>query len=161
MSRIGWTRAGAGLIALAAALLLTDAVEDPADAHTGATGVVKERMQVMGTFADAMKTIKSGVTAKPAIKRDHIVAAARRIAEHADRVPGLFPKGSHGHPSEAHPEIWKSWDGFAKANQAMKAEAVKLAQVAATEDRRTVLGQVVRTARACGACHKTYRRRAR
>jgi cytochrome c556 len=142
---------------LAAALLLSDGVEERADAHTGATGVVKQRMTLMGGFADAMKAIKAAVTAKPDMDRAAIAAAARKIADHARRVPALFPEGSDGHPSEARPEIWRSWQGFVKANAVMRAEATKLAEVAPKGERRAVLGQFARTARACGACHKTFR----
>jgi len=46
-------RARAALAGLALALLLAP----PANAHDGATGVVKERMQAMDAMAKSMKTV--------------------------------------------------------------------------------------------------------
>lgn len=118
-----------------------------ADAHTGATGVVKERMEHMKSLASAMKTIKAGVRAKPEIRRDAIAEAARAIAEHAEKTPSLFPEGSIEGPSEALPEIWQEWEAFKSANETLKAEARKLSEVAAKGDRRAVTVQFAKTAR--------------
>lgn len=146
-------------VAAAATLGIWSVAGERADAHTGATGVVKERMELMSSLAEAMKAIKAGVTAKPEMQRDAIAAAAKQIAVHADRLTNLFPKGSDTHPSEARPEIWQSWQEFVKANDAMKNEAAKLAEVAPKADRRTVLGQFARTARSCGGCHEAFRKK--
>lgn len=146
-------------VAVAATLGIWNLAGERADAHTGATGVVKERMDLMSALAEAMKTIKAGVTAKPEMQRDAIAGAAKRITEHAGRLPRLFPKGSDGHPSEVRAEVWTSWQDFVKANEAMKTEAARLAAVAPKADRRAVLGQFARTARSCGGCHQAFRKK--
>ncbi len=149
----------AAAVAFAATLGIWSLVGERADAHSGATGVVKERMELMSSLAEAMKAIKAGVTAKPDMQRDAIAAAAKQITAHADRIPSLFPKGSDKHPSEVRSEVWQSWQEFIKANDAMKTEAAKLAELAANADRRAVLGQFASTARSCGGCHKVFRQK--
>ncbi len=146
-------------VAAAATLAIWSVAGERADAHTGAMGVVKERMELMSSLAEAMKAIKVGVTAKPEMQRDAIAAAAKQITAHADRLPNLFPKGSDSHPSEVRPEVWQSWQEFTKANDAMKMEATKLADVAQKADRGAVLGQFARTARSCGGCHEAFRKK--
>lgn len=130
-----------------------------ANAHTGATGVVKERMGHMKELAEAMKAIKAGVQAKPDIDRAAIAEAAGAIATHADRTLALFPEGSLKHPSEARPEIWQNWDAFKAANAQMKTEAEKLAEAAKNGDRRAILVQFAKTARSCAGCHEVFRKK--
>ena len=66
---------GAGAIGLASIVA--------AYAHGGATGIVKERMEAMGTMSDV-----------------------------GEALTGLFPEGSGGEPSEAKAEVWSNWDEF-------------------------------------------------
>ena len=64
-------------------------------AHSGATGVVKERMQLMKDIARDTKAL--GLAFKGTTPYDpvEIAAAAERISEHAgDRLTALFPAGS-------------------------------------------------------------------
>jgi cytochrome c556 len=63
-------RARAALAGLALALLLAP----PANAHDGATGVVKERMQAMDAMAKSMKTV--GPMIRGQVSLDHEKAAA-------------------------------------------------------------------------------------
>jgi len=81
-------------------------------AHEGATGVVKERMDLMDTQKDAMKVI--GEMAKGAVPFDAAKAAeaAGEIERTSKQIPELFPEGTGGHPSEAKPEVWTKWEEF-------------------------------------------------
>lgn len=133
--------------------------ENPAGAHSGATGVVKKRMDHMKRLAEILKSIKAGVRARPEIDRGAIADGAREIADRAERTLSLFPEGSAAAPSKARPVIWKNWQAFRRANEKLKAEASKLATLAAQDgDRRAVTVQFARTARACGGCHERFRR---
>lgn len=83
-------------------------------AHSGATGVVKDRMQAMKEMQQAVKS----VTPMMSGAATYDAAALRRAAEVFRRHSGAaltakFPKGSAGAPSEALPAIWQDWDRFA------------------------------------------------
>ena len=78
-------------LAIAAACL-------PSAAHDHATGVVKERMEMMEVMAKRMKAIRERIEAKrdlAAIKAD-----AEVIASHAPHVVHLFPPGSTQRPTD-------------------------------------------------------------
>lgn len=82
-------------------------------AHSGATGVVKDRMEAMKEMQEAVKSVApmmSGTSGYDAM-------AVRRAADTFRRHSGSaltedFPKGSTELPSEALPAIWQDWDRF-------------------------------------------------
>jgi cytochrome c556 len=125
-------------------------------AHEGATGVVKERMDLMDVQKDAMKVI--GLMAKGERPFDAAEAAkaASEIETTAKQIPELFPEGTTGHPSEAKPEIWTKWDEFTSDADALAVAAQDL--VTALEgnapDWKAKFKGVID---ACKACHKTFR----
>jgi cytochrome c556 len=125
-------------------------------AHEEATGVVKERMDLMDTQKEAMKII--GDMAKGAVPFDAAKAAeaARDIEVTAKEIPDLFPEGTDGHPSEAKPEIWTDWDKFTGDSDKLAAAAGDLVAVleAGADEWRDRFKVVVD---ACKACHKSFR----
>lgn len=83
-------------------------------AHSGATGVVKERMDAMKEMREAVKRIKPMMSGEAAYDADVVRAAARVIDGHAgDALTAQFPEGSVADPSEALPGIWTDWSRFA------------------------------------------------
>lgn len=88
-------------------------------AHSGATGVVKERMDAMKGMQEAVKTITPMFSGQANYDAAAVRSAAAEIAGHAGAaMTSTFPEGTTGHPSEARPEIWTDWDDFqALANQ--------------------------------------------
>ena len=82
-------------------------------AHSGATGVVKERMDAMKGMQEAVKSITPMFSGQATYDADGVRAAAADIAGHAgDAMTSKFTEGTTGHPSEARPEIWSDWDDF-------------------------------------------------
>jgi cytochrome c556 len=82
-------------------------------AHSGASGVVKERMDVMEGIGDSMEILVDMFKGKTPFDSGQIKDAAARIRDHAgDNIVRLFPEGSLHEPSEALPEIWEDWDEF-------------------------------------------------
>ncbi|NVK43178.1 MAG: cytochrome c [Oceanospirillaceae bacterium] len=82
-------------------------------AHGGATGVVKERMDLMKDMKGAMKSLSkmfSGETAYDAAEVRE--AAAVLEAASGETLTKLFPEGSLHMPSEAKAEIWQEWARF-------------------------------------------------
>jgi cytochrome c556 len=81
-------------------------------AHSGATGIIKERMDFLKRSKDNMKAINMHLRGG-----DYraIVPLAEDIRDWAGKMPDYFPQGSDGKPSEAAPEIWTDFDGFTQA----------------------------------------------
>ena len=74
-------------------------------AHEGATGVVKERMDLMERQKDDMKLIGDMAKGKTPFDAAKAAEAARDISVTAKKIHELFPKGSEGGESEALPAI--------------------------------------------------------
>lgn len=123
MTRKGRSTRRHGFVVLSLACLALGAAE--ALAHGGASGVVKERMDLMEGIGKAMKTLASIFKGErdydPAVVR----AAAAEIRDHGgDKITALFPEGSLDKPTEALPTIWQDWAAF-------EALAGRLAEVSA------------------------------
>ena len=126
-------------------------------AHSGATGVVKERMQLMKDIARDTKAL--GLAFKGTTPYDpvEIAAAAERISEHAgDRLTALFPAGSNDHPSEASSEIWTNWTRFSEIADDLRVSARRLVGTASSG--QTATAPLFRDlAATCKACHQDFR----
>lgn len=126
--------------------------------HSGASGVVKDRMDVMSKIAKSMKTIGAMMKGEAAFDAGVVKASAKEIAMHSKHIPHLFPKGSTQKPSEALPAIWTDWDTFLKLAEDMETSAGALA--AASEgaaDAGKVGPQFGALAKTCKACHSDFR----
>ena len=98
-------------VLIASAVVL--AASAAAFAHSGATGIVKERMDQMGMIAKSMKTIGGMMKGEVAYDASVVQAEATKIASHSgETLTKLFPEGSTKHPSEALPAIWTDWERF-------------------------------------------------
>ena len=90
-------------------------------AHTGATGVVLERMQGMSAMGDAIKALTP-------MMRGQVVYDANKVRREADAMIGhagnqmtrLFPEGSGGGVSKSLPSIWADWEEFAALAEQLK-----------------------------------------
>lgn len=100
-------------------------------AHGGATGIVKQRMDLMDGIGERMKTLasifKGEVDYDPAVVQE----AAAGIRDHAgDDVLALFPEGSLDAPTEALPSIWEDWAQFEQLAHQLEAYGDALVQAA-------------------------------
>ena len=89
--------------ALATALALSCGFSMLAYAHSGATGIVKERMDFFTQNKDDLTAIKTHFRNGDL---DAIVPLATQIRDWAEKMPAYFPDGSDGKPSESSPQIW-------------------------------------------------------
>ena len=137
---------------LAAALLIV-ATGGGVLAHGGATGVVKERMDLMSALGDSMKALKSEVMGG-APDRDAVARQAARIVDHVEALPDKFPEGSVEAPSEAKPAIWERWSDFEESADALSAAARELAETADSAALRARFAAVGKT---CSSCHSDFR----
>ena len=128
-------------------------------AHSGAEGVVKERMELMKDMGDAMKVMgamfKGQVPFKPAV----VAEKAGFLAEHAKMIPDMTPKGSNDHPSEALPIIWQEWDGYVTGSNELADEGRKLVEIASNgAGLPEAKAQFINVSKTCGACHDRFRK---
>ncbi|MEH6724716.1 MAG: cytochrome c [Hyphomicrobiales bacterium] len=115
--------------AVAAALLASAA----AYAHSGATGVVKQRMDAMSKLGDVTKSLTEMMRGDISYDAELIRQNAAQIRQHAGQsMTQLFPKDSLMKPSEARPVIWSDWEEFEIL--AMRLEALAIGLEASAEN---------------------------
>ena len=139
---------------IAAILITTILTYGDAIAHSGATGIVKERMDYFKASQANLKKIKTNI-----IKENYvaIIPLANDLAAWAEKIPDYFPVGSDLKPSEASPKIWSDFEGFTAAAQLNWEATISLANAAMTTDRDSIITAFRETAESCKSCHKMYR----
>ena len=139
-----------------AALLL--ALAPGVSAHSDATGVVKERMEMMKGLKRSMRAI--GAMAKGASPYDggKVASRARTMADIAGKLPAKFPKGTDGEPSEAKPEIWTQWDRFEALARDLERAAGGLAESGSMGDKAATAAGMDAVGKVCGACHRAFKK---
>ena len=125
-------------------------------AHEGATGVAKDRMDLMQAMSKDMKEIARRVNANRDLAA--IAAIAQRIHDRAPQIAGLFPEGSGAGVTDAKPDIWRNWSAFEAGTQKLGAESAALAAVAPAADPRAVGKQFTALIHSCTGCHTDFRR---
>jgi cytochrome c556 len=131
------------------------------EGHEGATGVVKERQDLMETQKDAMKVMGDMARGKVPFDAGAATKAANEIGSTAKKIPDLFPEGSGGeaNKSDALPAIWEKWERF-KANaddlaSASDALAKALGDSAGAEWKPAFQ----KVGEACKSCHEDFRKK--
>lgn len=163
---------------IAIAATLTALAGAAAYAHSGATGVVKERMDQMKAVAASMKTIGQMMKGETEYSAETVAEEARKIAAHGgETLTKVFPEGSLDHPSESLPTIWENWDRF----EALAADLTFYAEglAAAAGNERGAMGMpdgserptaeelaalspeaaFASLGRSCSACHEDFRQK--
>ena len=139
---------------LVTALALSCGFSMLAFAHSGATGIVKERMDFFTQSKDNLKAIKTHFRNGDL---DAIVPLATQIRDWAEKMPAYFPAGSDGKPSEASPQIWLDFSGFERATNANYQAANQLVIAAKAGYSEPAINAFKTTAATCKSCHKSYR----
>ena len=82
-------------------------------AHTGATGVVMERMMGMSAMRDAMAALAPIMQGAAPYDARVVQENAARILEHAgNNMTSLFPEDGDNAASFVKPELWEQWEDF-------------------------------------------------
>ena len=136
--------AGLAIAVIGAGLAATQPVF--ADGHA-----VKERKATFKNISKANKAIKAAIKAGDT---DTAKAQAGKIVVYADKLAGLFPKGTDrgtldAKVTRAKPEIWSDWDTFKQKLADLRGVA---SQVAGGN-----LAVAKGMGKKCGACHKLFR----
>lgn len=96
-------------------------------AHSGATGIVKERMDGMSAMGKAVKGLSPIMRGKEDYDADAVRAAAEVFIAHAgEEMVKLFPEGSNDMPSVALPAIWEEPEEFAALAEKLQVYATGL-----------------------------------
>jgi cytochrome c556 len=134
--------------------LFVGAAAFPAKSHDHATGVVKERMDLMEVIGKRIKAINRGIKSKQGLLaiKDH----ARAIAASAPHIVHLFPPGSTQSPTEAKATIWQNFDDFERRAKALEAQSAKLSEMDVS-DYTAIAAQARAVSQTCSGCHEVYR----
>ena len=125
-------------------------------AHEGATGVVKERMDVMKGQAEADEADRRHGQGQEEVRCRQGGGGGSRSRRDHKKIPDLFPEGTNGHPSEALDTVWKEWDRF--KGDSHDAESAANALAAALEASGQDWKAAFKTMTdACKSCHESFR----
>ena len=123
-------------------------------AHSGATGVVKERMDNFKQAKKSMKAIKQAIKA-PDFQT--ITLESVKLVKWGDKMLNYFPEGSNQKPSEAMPLIWKEWSRFDDHRLTYLEHSNTLMESAKEQDLDAVINAYGELAKSCKACHDKYK----
>ncbi len=149
--------------------LLVMLVVSQAIAHTGASGIVKQRMDAMGVLGDHARIVGDMLKRKTAFDNDAVEMAAQAFIEHGEQIPALFPDTAAsrtGSETEALPAIWTEWDDFVALATRFTEDSKALATIASEintgeqsdeEKSRVVRTAFFRASRSCSGCHERFR----
>ena len=141
---------------LFAAALVATAVVFPLSAHEGATGVVKERMELMKGIRDDMKPLRNVVRGRDTYNQRKFMERVQSIKAVSADIPSLFPEGSLQKPSEALPAIWENWDDFTAQANRFNESVLSLEQAVMSNDLSQIKSTFRSVAQTCKACHDDY-----
>ena len=130
-------------------------------AHSGAKGIVKERMDAMKEMQQAMKALNAMLSGEQTMNREAAAGHATVIRAHAgSAMTRQFPPGSLDHPSEALPSIWEEWPEFERQAADLEQDASALLEaLGAAGAGRGWEAQFKRVAASCKSCHDDFKKR--
>ncbi|MFK7862521.1 MAG: cytochrome c [Granulosicoccus sp.] len=153
----------------AAVLLSIVVIAGQALAHTGAMGIVKERMDGMSLLGDHAKTVGDMLKGKTSFDLLAVEEAAQAFVTHGDKIPSLFPDTEDSREStatEALPAVWTNWDEFVELADTFTNDSRTLLTVATDlsngtesvdEQSRAVRALFFKAAKNCSGCHERFR----
>ena len=116
--------------------------------------VNEKRQKFMKGNSAAAKAIKNAAKEKDFAT---VETKAKDLMGNAEKITGLFPKGSTAGKTKAMAEIWDKGDEFSKGASKMGKAAGNLAKAAGEKDDAKVQAGIKAVSGACGGCHKAFR----
>jgi cytochrome c556 len=139
------------LVLIALALPLTSAQAQSDEAF------IEYRQKVMQSMGANMGA--TGAILKNKLPfQSHIVHHAYQIQSASQLITAAFKKQITVGKTDAKADIWQDWDKFAAAAKELEEESGKLATVAQSGDMMAIAAQVKAVGKACGGCHKPFRK---
>ena len=147
-----------GWMLLFAVLAVSAPIESKA--HSGAKGIVKERMDAMKEMQQAMKALNAMLSGEQAMNAEAAAGHAVVIRTRAGgAMTSQFPPGSLDHPSEALPSIWEEWPEFERRAAGLEQDAGALLEaLGAAGAGRGWEDQFKRVAASCKSCHDDFKK---
>jgi cytochrome c556 len=139
------------VVMIGSALMLTGAQAQD-DEH-----ILGYRQKVMGSMGASMGAIGDILKHKLPFG-GHIGVHATDISRMTVVIAEAFEREITEGRTDAKAEIWQDWDKFVAAAETLKTEGAKLADIAAGGDMAAIGGQVKALGKACGDCHKPFRK---
>jgi len=124
------------------------------EGHEHATGVVRERMELMTDMGQRLLAISKRLRANNDL--DRIPSDARAMQDLAGKIVAEFPPGSTQFPTAAKLVVWQQWDDFTEKAKKLQVEVEKLSMTSPA-DGDALRAQFRAVAFACDGCHETYR----
>jgi cytochrome c556 len=124
------------------------------EGHEHATGVVRERMELMTDMGQRLLAMSKLLRANKDL--DRIAADARTLNGLTAKIPADFPPGSTQFPTAAKPAVWQQWDDFVIKAKKLQTELEKLSTISPA-DGNALREQFRAVALACDGCHDKYR----
>ena len=115
----------------------------------------KSVMKALGGHMGAAASIVKGEVGA----RHHLVAHAAAMSSIARMTGELFPKGSDKGDTRALPVIWEQPQDFAETVQALETATGELVAAARSGDGNEIKNAFATTGKACGGCHKKFRKK--
>lgn len=151
MNRLRPTLMALLIVILGWTLLLTG-VQAQDDEH-----ILGYRQKVMKSMGASMGAIGDVLKHKLPFA-GHIGVHAADISRMSTVIAESFEKEITEGRTDAKPEVWQDWDKFVAAAEALETEGAKLAEIAGSGDMAAIGGQVKALGKACGDCHKPFRK---
>jgi cytochrome c556 len=126
-------------------------------AHEGAHGIIAERMAVMKTMSKELKAIGEMLLGNGAFDRAALHHHVNILHDNCHKVESMFPVGSIDHHSRAKALIWEKPHAFHEEMQRLHSATERLAAVAASGDRESLLISFKEVSTICKSCHETFR----
>ena len=124
------------------------------EAHKGATGVVKERMD---SFKKSQQDIKALYASIRGGNLDEIKTYSMSLAEWAAVMPEYFPEGSGGGVSDASVKIWEDFDGFKEAAKKFELAALSVVEATNLADKDAIMAAASTVGNSCKSCHRKFK----
>lgn len=126
-------------------------------AHSGATGIVKERMDLMSMVAGQTKTMAMMARGRADMDWDVVTKAGEHAVMTGETFPTLFPEDSFKKPSEALKTILTDAEDFMAESMAMATAGEALIAAADAQDEEAFKAAFDELRATCKSCHSDYR----
>ncbi len=150
------------LFKISASLLIVGALSlNVANAHKGATGIIKERMDTMSDMGKSIGILIDMIKGKTTY--DAVIAsdAASALQNHTNTMANQYPdtvESRENKFTQAMPSVWTDRVKFEELVDALSREVSTLNKIAANKDFKLLRPQIAQVAKSCSACHEKFRK---
>lgn len=119
--------------------------------------VITQRQNLMKSNQEQLRLLTGMARGQQPFDAARARAALQTIEQNGEKIPSLFPAGSHQGKTAALPAIWERKADF-DAHATKLAQAAKAAQSKVT-DQAGLQAVIQPVGQNCGGCHELYRKK--